>query len=109
MAAAEAAREERAPWERHERAWRAFEAGPPDAFTVADVPWPTLNAKALGLEGKSSSAAQRKAAFRAASLRWHPDKFLQSYGARLRPDERETILQKVTEVAQAINSLYQET
>ena len=90
-----------------EAAWDGFNRLPDDAvIKMADVPWPTLDAAALGLDG---SASARKAAFRAASLRWHPDKFLQSFGSRLAADEREAILQRVTEVSQAINSLHQAT
>ena len=64
-------------------------------------------ARHLGLD-LSAPAAERKAAFRSASLRWHPDKFVQSFGGRLVPDEREAILQRVTQVSQAVNALMQE-
>ena len=73
---------------------------------MRDVPWPAVDAAALGLNG---SNAQRKKAFRAASLRWHPDKFMQSFGGRLAPEEADEIMQRVTEVSQAINALFQET
>ena len=60
----------------------------------------------LGVERKAS-AEQIKKAYRKAALRWHPDKFLQSFGARLVADERDAIMQRVTETSQAINSIYQ--
>jgi hypothetical protein len=87
--------------------WEAF-ASLPEARTIRmrDVPWPKIDAKALGFEG---SNAERKKAFRNASLRWHPDKFLQSFGGRLDEAERDAILQRVTEVSQAINAEFQRT
>ena len=86
---------------------RAEREGDEASVRAADVPWPTLEAAALGLDPRATSAAERKQAFRTASLRWHPDKFVQSFGARLQPEEREQVLQRVTEVSQAINALYQ--
>jgi hypothetical protein len=92
-----------------EGGWEAFAALPADAaIRMRDVPWPALDADALGLSASKSSKAQRKQAFRALSLRWHPDKFVQGFGGRLAEGEREAILSRVTEVAQAINSIYQE-
>ena len=92
-----------------EGGWEAFAALPADAtIRMRDVPWPALDADALGLSASKSSKAQRKQAFRALSLRWHPDKFVQGFGGRLVEGEREAILSRVTEVAQAINSIYQE-
>ena len=92
-----------------EGGWEKFAALPPDAtIRMRDVPWPALTADALGLDPAKSGKAQRKQAFRALSLRWHPDKFVQGFGGRLSEAEREAILGRVTEVAQAINSIYQE-
>ena len=89
--------------------WEKFAALPADScIRMCDVPWPNLTADALGLNPSVASKAQRKQAFRSMSLRWHPDKFLQGFGSRLDVQEREAILQRVTEVAQAINSIYQE-
>jgi hypothetical protein len=87
-------------------AWERFANLGDDArIRERDVPWPRLDAASLGFD---TNAEKRKAAFRAASLRWHPDKFVQSFGGRLVEAEREAILQRVTEVAQVINSLYQD-
>ena len=72
------------------------------------VPWPALDAASLGLDVRCFSAAERRQAYRAASLRWHPDRFVQGFGNALCDDEREAILQRVTQVSQAVNSLVQE-
>lgn len=107
---AQAARErEQEDLKASEGDWETFAALPDDAtIRMRDVPWPILTSDALGLNPAIASKAQRKQAFRSMSLRWHPDKFLQGFGARLHEAEREAILQRVTEVAQAINSIYQE-
>ena len=52
--------------------------------------------------------SERRLAYRAASLRWHPDKFIQGFGAQLVPAEREAVLKRVTEVSQAINAIFQQ-
>ena len=49
-----------------------------------------------------------KGVYRAASLRWHPDKFTQSFGGQLAPAEREAVLKRVTEVSQTINAIFQQ-
>ena len=74
---------------------------------AADVPWPALDAATFGLDERHSSVAERKQAFRVASLRWHPDRFQQNYGALLADGEREAIMARVTEVSQTINELFQ--
>lgn len=48
---------------------------------------------------------QAKLALRQAYLRWHPDKFRQSFGSRLEDKERDRILEHVTRVAQHISRL----
>ena len=70
---------------------------------------PALDAASLGLDARCFSAAERRQAYRAASLRWHPDRFLQAFGNALCDDEREVIMQRVTQVSQAVNSHVQET
>jgi DnaJ-class molecular chaperone len=52
--------------------------------------------------------AERRAAYRTVSLRWHPDKFMQGFGAQLALAERDHVLQRVTAVSQTINALFQE-
>jgi hypothetical protein len=36
-------------------------------------------------------------------MRWHPDKFQQRFGARLREGDRERVLERVRVVSQAVN------
>mgnify|MGYP001342543259 CR=1 FL=1 len=65
------------------------------------------DAAALGLDARYASSADRRRAFRTANLRWHPDRFVQAWGGLLAADERDAVLQRVTEVSQAINALNQ--
>ena len=75
----------------------------PRARAAADV--------LIGVSPRASASppclSERRLAYRAASLRWHPDKFVQSFGAQLVPSEREAVLKRVTEVSQAINAIFQ--
>ena len=53
----------------------------------------------------SLSHAEKTALCRKAYLRWHPDKFAQSFGSRLEPADRDRILNQVTAVAQYLNRI----
>ena len=81
-------------------AWDAFAAAPPAELRVADVPWPDTGTLrrglALGLPGLDMRALQ---------ARWHPDRFMQRYGARLAAEEREGVMARVTAVAAEVNAL----
>ena len=57
-------------------------------------------------ERRSPCAFFRAADIKALQARWHPDRFVQKFGARLGDGStREIILNKVTETAAAINVL----
>ena len=87
----------------HRQAWVDFEAtdwsssGP---IRQADIPFPDkLNVLLLG---RNPTGAERKAAYREASLRWHPDKFFARWAAFIDPEEREHIVTRVAAVAQLV-------
>ena len=96
---------ERAAWDAHEAAWRAFvdsrasrdavRDGETRLLSVSDIPWPPSTGEAAiaavaHLERRKapsvSLATARRRAFRTLSLRWHPDKFHAAHGFRLRRD-----------------------
>ena len=58
-------------------------------------------------EGHSSTAALRRA-FRAASLHWHPDKFLSRHGARMVEADRAAVMARVHLICQSINEQWRE-
>ena len=96
---------------RHENEWVGFEADVDDGTVaeigLSDIPSPPKdNVLLLANRGQGATAAERKQAFRAASLRWHPDKFVQRFGARLQDTERDDILEKVTATFQLVNETY---
>jgi len=79
----------------------------------ADVPWPSLGDDAplpgvelLAASGSlASGGGEAKVAVRALQRRWHSDKFVQRFGPRLEPTQREAILRRVVAVCQAINAI----
>jgi len=50
-------------------------------------------------QAETDSVAQRKKKLHTAMLRWHPDKFLASFGGVLLPAERDDVLDEVTATA----------
>ena len=65
---------------------------------TARVPWPpsvedVLRGMVLAAGGDKATAA--KQVYRRATLRWHPDKFVNKFGAKLSGAHREEILSKV--------------
>lgn len=88
----------------HDAAWRAFEArvvgNPSFVVTYADVPWPP-SGEWLAREALRTDDADVSRASRAIAKRWHPDKFIQRFGAALLERDRERIAARVTETYQS--------
>jgi hypothetical protein len=53
-------------------------------------------------------AAALKSAFRAASLQWHPDKFLARHSGQLSVQDRPAITQRLQAICQTINDEWKE-
>ncbi|KAL4218633.1 Nuclear factor of kappa light polypeptide protein enhancer in B-cells inhibitor-like 1 [Mactra antiquata] len=74
-----------------------------------DIPWPCKKGHngdiTVLLDGFDRSSGEYKKYLRDQKIRWHPDKFLQRFGKVLNPDEKETILQRVTSLSQILNKL----
>ena len=91
----------------HEKDWLVFEAAAklPGAprIAVKDLPLPPDMTNPLCLP-LGATLAEKRAALRKASLRWHPDKFQQKFGRRIATTESEAMLGAVTSVFQAINA-----
>ncbi|CAM9681059.1 unnamed protein product, partial [Laminaria digitata] len=89
--------------------WFKFSSDPPDEIRHQDVPWlPKLSTCARGLRGgkvlqqqherfetlgvsEGDTSDVKKAALRAASLRWHPDKFMSKHGPKIASADRARI------------------
>ena len=97
-------------WEAHEAAWERFAASDDLVAAAAAVPWPPggaegLVARLLAEDCAGGDPAALRAAFRRASLRWHPDKFAARFGARLPdPAVRAEVLARAQALAQALTA-----
>ena len=79
-----------------------------------DIPWPDegdadtcLKVLLCDVDKSGDSAVYRKY-LREQQVRWHPDKFLQKLGQRLKAEDHNKILAKVKEISQALNKLSEE-
>jgi hypothetical protein len=106
-----ASAERRQDAQRHEQLWEAFSRALPSRIRYVDIPWLPIDSEdllceALGLVGAARDGGDaRKKAHRAASMRWHPDKFSQQLGSRIDEGDHERIMQRVTATSQAINTM----
>lgn len=106
-----------------EALWKAFEqmADAGGEIRLESIPFPAVppsNEKPAGISNavlggflglfqtpgalRQAEQAHAKQSLRQAYMRFHPDKFAQKFGSRLVPEEREAIMDAVTEVAQYI-------
>jgi hypothetical protein len=88
-------------WAVFTASWDAFCSNPPSSISQADIPWPDMDVlEQLYMCGDAKAVDAKK-------LRadWHPDKFTQKFGSRLAPEERESILRAVTDLAGRINAM----
>ena len=58
--------------------------------------------------GERAGDGDLRGAYRAASRRWHPDKFRQRFGGRVAPAELAAVCARVQGVAQAVNHAWDE-
>ncbi|XP_053577943.1 NF-kappa-B inhibitor-like protein 1 [Bombina bombina] len=77
----------------------------------SDIPWPLPHgtaeqmAQSIARGSDSSNSATYKRYLRAQQVTWHPDRFLQRCGGRLREGDRERVLRTVTALSQELNRL----
>lgn len=75
-----------------------------------DIPWPSTGSisdviEALFVHFSSKQSDAYKKYLRDQQKRWHPDKFAQKLGTRISDRDREKILERVTQISQALNKL----
>ena len=102
----------------YESMWSGFEAlagkVEEESIRFDNIPWlPVL--VLMGPDGKESwrvigveehsSFEDKKAALRAQTMRWHPDKFLSRFGSALFPEDYPRIESRVKECSQRLNGI----
>ena len=111
---ASAKRERR--WSKFDERWESLDASSATSrlpLTYNDIPWPPKMAKLL--ERKVSeqekqhqhqgTSISKKKVYRELILRWHPDKFMQKYGKRVRAGgDEDRIKERVDAVAKALSA-----
>ncbi|XP_038064250.1 NF-kappa-B inhibitor-like protein 1 [Patiria miniata] len=81
---------------------------------LEDVPWPGHHGnpdkmiQVLTCDINREDAAELRRFVRSQQLLWHPDKFLQKCGSRLVERDRDKIMERVTQLSQALNQLGEE-
>jgi len=86
-----------------ETAWRRFVESPPDLIRLSDIPFPSMVALSLSRHPQEG----KKKLFRDLAKRWHPDKFMQRFGAKIHPEERDAVEQHVKAMFQTIQAKFQ--
>ena len=97
---------------KYEARWHSFiTADKAAAIHMADVPWlvddlrdDPVQLKLFVLYGAVTSEEQRKRS-RSELMRWHPDKFVSRFGARMHAKDKADILTKVNAISQLLNSI----
>ena len=75
------------------------------------IPWPYPPGKSVSdiegflFSGLDRTSTEFKKGVRSQQVRWHPDRFLQKVGDRLKDEDRERIMEKVKEISQRLNAL----
>ncbi|XP_072014660.1 NF-kappa-B inhibitor-like protein 1 [Amphiura filiformis] len=96
------------------RCQKAFDTVEDDLLHFDDVPWPK-NSKnvesmiqVLMCDINKENQHDFKKFLRTQQLIWHPDKFMQKFGQRLVPEDKDKILERVTSLSQALNRINDE-
>jgi hypothetical protein len=90
----------------YEAKWQVF-ATAEGPIRYGGVPWlveDKEDARAIILYGTTGEGEKRKR-LRLELMRWHPDKFVAKFGARVGEAEHDRVLQRVKEISQMLNSL----
>jgi hypothetical protein len=92
-------------WQTHEREFSSFSEAPPPCVCYDDVPWPDISLlREINKCMMKRPTVQKREWCRDLTIRWHPDKFQQSFGCLLQIEDLHHIMQKVTQIFQIVNS-----
>jgi len=93
-----------------------YKPGSSSAISYDDVSWPHPAGKEIPLKEAvteflfgdlQSGSDTYRSYLRLQRIRWHPDRFVQRCGARLKDCDRAKILDRVKAISQILNSLYE--
>lgn len=98
-------------WARYDEQWELLEsaASSGEPLRYDDVPWPPKMKELLDREsgGENASDRDRKLAYHRCVKRWHPDKFLSKFRARIElGGDADKIAERVGAVAKALTLAY---
>jgi len=101
-------------WQKYDEAWARLDAdsgASSEPLRYADVPWPPKMKELLDREagGASATDRERKLAYHRCVKRWHPDKFLAKFRARVEAAgdaERARVVERVEAVAKSLTIAY---
>jgi hypothetical protein len=94
-------------WDAHENDWSIFCDSPPTLICFEAIPFPPCDGDVLEFTAHYKNLNKdMKRAYRLACRRFHPDKFLQKFGANIASGDEARIMARLTEITQAINGQY---
>ena len=94
-------------WQKHETKWNDFSTAPPVQVFFDTIPFPPCDEDLLEFIAKFNMLGRdMKAAYRVACRRFHPDKFMQNFGAHIVASDTGRILTRLTSITQSVNSQY---
>ena len=108
---ASAKRERR--WSKFDQRWESLDASSSTSrlpLTYNDIPWPPKMAKLLERkiserQDASDATVLKKKVYRELIMRWHPDKFMQKYGKRVRAGgDEDRIKERVDAIAKSLSA-----
>ena len=103
-------------WSKFDQRWESLDASSATSrlpLTYNDIPWPPKMAKLLERKvseqekqhQQQGTSINKKKVYRELILRWHPDKFMQKYGKRVRAGgDEDRIKERVDAVAKALSA-----
>ena len=78
-------------------------------LSYCDIPWPGGDKAdddiVILTQGLEKGTSDFKKYLREQQIRWHPDKFLQRFGAYIAVGDKDKIVKRVTELSQKLNKL----
>jgi hypothetical protein len=100
-------------WSKFDQRWESLDASFSTSrlpLTYNDIPWPPKMAKLLERkiserQDASDATVLKKKVYRELIMRWHPDKFMQKYGKRVRAGgDEDRIKERVDAIAKSLSA-----